>query len=108
MRLPGHERTHLRISQTCCLHSLKSYDAAANGAVVEYKGDQLDIDASLLTGFQFRIDSLYEFIGEIQASADRQGQRANGERGEARNRHVTRMGSGSGERGQAAKKAAAF
>eukprot|EP00903_Cladosiphon_okamuranus_P007066 g6868.t1 len=48
------------------LGSLRSYDAAANGAVVEYKGDHLDIDASLLTDFQFRIDSLYEFIGEIQ------------------------------------------
>lgn len=40
----------------------------ANAAVVEYKGDQLIIDASLLTDFQFRVDSLYEFIGEIQAS----------------------------------------
>ncbi|CAN0584350.1 unnamed protein product, partial [Ectocarpus sp. 12 AP-2014] len=48
--------------------SLKSYDAAADVAVVDYKGDQLTIDACLLTDFQFRIDSLYEFIGEVQAS----------------------------------------
>lgn len=50
------------------LGSLKSYDAAADVAVVDYKGDQLTIDACLLTDFQFRIDSLYEFIGEVQAS----------------------------------------
>lgn len=57
----------------CCLvESLKSYDAAANEALVEYKGNQLSIDASLLTDFQFRIDSLYEFIGEIQASVERE------------------------------------
>lgn len=48
-------------------------------AIVEYKGDQLNIDASLLTDFQFRVDSLYEFIGEIQASGR---QRANWEREE--------------------------
>ena len=52
------------------VESLKSYDAAANEAVVEYKGDQLEIDASLLTDFQFRIDSLYEFIGEVQVSVE--------------------------------------
>ncbi|CAM9798677.1 unnamed protein product [Ascophyllum nodosum] len=50
------------------LGSLTSYDAAANLAVIEYKGDKLSVDSSLLPGFQFRIDSLYEFIGEIQAS----------------------------------------
>ncbi|CAN0127810.1 unnamed protein product, partial [Ectocarpus sp. 4 AP-2014] len=53
------------------LGSLKSYDAAADVAVVEYKGDQLTIDACLLTGFQFRIDSLYEFIGEGATGATR-------------------------------------
>ena len=36
-------------------------------AVVEYKGDQLNIDTSLITDFQFRTASLYEFIGEIEA-----------------------------------------
>ncbi|CBJ33065.1 Autophagy-related protein 12 [Ectocarpus siliculosus] len=51
------------------LGSLKSYDAAADVAVVDYKGDQLTIDACLLTDFQFRIDSLYEFIGEVQGAA---------------------------------------
>lgn len=46
--------------------SLRSYDAAANVAVIEYKGDTLVIDASLLPEFQFRVDSLYQFIGEVQ------------------------------------------
>ncbi|CAM9379516.1 unnamed protein product, partial [Ectocarpus sp. 8 AP-2014] len=53
------------------LGSLKSYDAAADVAVVDYKGDQLTIDACLLTDFQFRIDSLYEFIGEGATGAAR-------------------------------------
>lgn len=48
--------------------SLQTYDAATDVAVVEYKGDQLNIDTSLLTDFQFRTASLYQFIGEIQAS----------------------------------------
>lgn len=48
--------------------SLKSYDAAADVAVIEYRGDRLAIDASLLPGFQFRTDSLYEFIGEVQVT----------------------------------------
>lgn len=37
-------------------------------AVIEYKEEQLSIDASLLPGFQFQTGSLYEFIGEVQAS----------------------------------------
>lgn len=44
-------------------------------AVVEYKGDELNIDASLLIDFQFRTDSLYEFIGEIQASSGKERRR---------------------------------
>lgn len=49
-------------------NSLQTYDAAADVALVEYKGEQLSIDTSLLTDFQFRTASLYQFIGEIQAS----------------------------------------
>lgn len=37
-------------------------------AVIEYKGEELNIDASLLPGFQFQTGSLYEFIGEIEVS----------------------------------------
>lgn len=55
--------------------SLKSYDAGAAVAVVEYKGEELNIDASLLIDFQFRTDSLYEFIGEIQARSRKEGRK---------------------------------
>ncbi|CAN0067711.1 unnamed protein product [Scytosiphon promiscuus] len=52
------------------LGSLESYDAAADAAVIGYKGHQLVVDTSLLADFQFRIASLYEFIGEIEASRE--------------------------------------
>lgn len=64
------------------LSSLKSYDAATAVALVEYKGDELDIDSSLLTDFQFRTDSLYEFIGEIQARIGEERGPGRGGRGE--------------------------
>lgn len=60
-------------------HSLQTYDAAADAAVIEYKGHQLGIDTSLLVDFQFRIASLYEFIGEIEASREGGSQPEGGE-----------------------------
>eukprot|EP00904_Undaria_pinnatifida_P009401 jgi/Undpi1/5591/HiC_scaffold_2.g00867.m1 len=51
------------------LGSISSYDAAADVAVIEYKGEELNIDASLLPGFQFQTGSLYEFIGEIESAS---------------------------------------
>lgn len=58
-----YQKLQLETDSRC---SLKSYDAGADVAIIEYKGDRLSIDASLLPGFQFRTDSLYEFIGEVQ------------------------------------------
>ncbi|CAM9687441.1 unnamed protein product [Discosporangium mesarthrocarpum] len=46
--------------------SLRSYDAAADEAMIEYKGASLPVNTSLIPGFQFRQDSLFEFIGEVE------------------------------------------
>ncbi|CAM9229024.1 unnamed protein product [Choristocarpus tenellus] len=46
--------------------SLKRYDAATDEAFIEYKGETLTVGTSLIPGFQFRQNSLFEFIGEIE------------------------------------------
>ena len=40
---------------------------ANSWATIEYKGSRLLVDTSLLGPFPFKIDSLFQFIGELES-----------------------------------------
>ena len=49
---------------------LREYNVHTNHAVIEYKSETLAIDTSLLGVFEHALDSLYQFIGEMDTMWD--------------------------------------
>ncbi|KAJ1328592.1 hypothetical protein BSLG_010324 [Batrachochytrium salamandrivorans] len=50
------------------LGRLRSYNVHTNMAQVEYRGQQLLVDTALLGIFDYKINSLYQWIGELVVS----------------------------------------